>query len=99
MASANITSGEEVTTMADVVLYTTQYCPYCVRAKRLLKEKNVVFKEIKVDNRRDLRAEMMQKSGQGTVPQIWIGRQHIGGCDELYALERAKKLDGLLAAL
>jgi len=83
--------------MTDVIIYTTQYCPYCIRAKQLLTNKNAHFKEIKVDNNPKLRAEMTKKSGQRTVPQIWVGTKHIGGCDELYALERANKLDSLLA--
>ena len=82
--------------MAAVVIYTTQFCPYCIRAKTLLKEKGVNFNEIKVDNKPQLRAEMMKKSGQRTVPQIWIADRHIGGCDDLYALERSNTLDALL---
>jgi len=83
--------------MSAVTIYTTQYCPFCVRAKRLLSQKDVAFKEIKVDNNPSLRAEMTKKSGQRTVPQIWIGKSHVGGCDDLFALERANKLDALLA--
>jgi len=83
--------------MSAVTIYTTQYCPFCVRAKRLLSQKDVAFKEIKVDNCPKLRAEMTKKSGQRTVPQIWIGTSHVGGCDDLFALERANKLDALLA--
>jgi len=82
--------------MADVTLYTTRFCPYCVRAKQLLSRKNVTYNEIAVDNDRQLRAEMMVKSGRHTVPQIWIGEQHIGGCDELMALDRTGALDDLL---
>ncbi len=82
--------------MSKVVLYTTRFCPYCVRARALLKSKGVDFKDIAVDNDQNLRREMMAKSGRHTVPQIWIGDQHIGGCDELYGLERQGKLDSLL---
>ncbi len=82
--------------MSKVVVYTTQYCPYCISAKALLAKKGVAFEEIKVDGNRQLRAEMAQKAGRSSVPQIWIGAQHIGGCDELHALERAGKLDALL---
>ncbi|WP_250654945.1 glutaredoxin 3 [Alkalimarinus coralli] len=82
--------------MNNVVLYTTRFCPYCVRAKNLLNSKGVSFEEIAVDNDPALRREMMVKSGRHTVPQIWIGDQHIGGCDELYALERSGKLDSAL---
>jgi len=81
-----------------VVIYTTAYCPYCIRAKRLLDSKAAPYKEIKVDGNPALRHEMTQLSGRHTVPQIWIGERHIGGCDELYALERGGQLDGLLAA-
>lgn len=82
--------------MATVTIYSSDYCPFCVRAKQLLTAKNVAFNEIRVDGQRELRQEMMEKSGRHTVPQIWIGEQHIGGCDDLYALEREQKLDTLL---
>jgi glutaredoxin 3 len=80
-----------------VVIYTTRFCPYCISAKRLLDKKAVAYTEIKVDNNQALRQEMMQKSGRYTVPQIWIGDRHIGGCDDMYALERSGQLDSLLA--
>ena len=79
------------------IVYTTRFCPFCVRAKQLLDEKNVSYKEIAVDNDPSLRQEMMQKSGQRTVPQIWLNGKHIGGCDELYALQRSGQLDALSA--
>ncbi len=79
-----------------VVLYTTRYCPYCIRAKQLLTSKGVEYQEIAVDNEPQLREEMMQKSGRYTVPQIWIGEEHVGGCDELYLLERQGRLDAML---
>ncbi len=79
-----------------VVLYTTRYCPYCIRAKQLLSSKGVSFQDIPVDNDPEKREEMMQKSGRHTVPQIWIGGTHVGGCDELYDLERQGKLDAML---
>lgn len=81
-----------------VVMYSSSYCPYCVRAKALLRKKNITIQDINVDGRRDLRAEMAARSGRSSVPQIWIGEQHIGGCDDLYALEKAGTLDALLAA-
>jgi glutaredoxin 3 len=81
-----------------VVIYTTTYCPYCIRAKRLLDSKLVSYREIKVDNDPAQRREMTRLSGRHTVPQIWIGDRHIGGCDELHALDRAAGLDPLLAA-
>ncbi|MDH0745693.1 glutaredoxin 3 [Pseudomonas sp. GD03842] len=84
--------------MAQVVVYSSDYCPYCSRAKHLLASKNVDFEEIRVDGKPQLRAEMTQKAGRTSVPQIWIGSVHVGGCDDLYALERAGKLDALLSA-
>lgn len=80
-----------------VVLYTTRFCPFCVRAKSLLNHKQVSFEEIAVDNDPNKRREMTEKAGSRTVPQIWIGENHVGGCDELFMLERAGKLDALLA--
>lgn len=83
--------------MAEITIYSSDYCPYCSRAKQLLQMKNAKFNEIKVDGSNKLRQEMMAKSGQRTVPQIWIDSTHVGGCDELFALERASKLDILLS--
>ncbi|WP_406828718.1 glutaredoxin 3 [Microbulbifer sp. ARAS458-1] len=83
--------------MKDVVIYTTRYCPFCIRAKYLLDNKNVPYTEISVDGDRALRAEMTAKAGRHTVPQIWIGDHHVGGCDELMAIERSGELDTLLA--
>ena len=80
----------------EVTIYTTRFCPFCVRAKQLLNYKNVAFDEIAVDGQPQLRQEMARKAGRTSVPQIWIGSTHVGGCDELYALERAGKLDSLL---
>ena len=83
--------------MQKVVMYTTPICPYCVRAKRLLTQKNVKYEEIDVSRDPQLRAFMVQKAGgMMTVPQIFIGETHVGGSDELHALERAGKLDALL---
>ncbi|AXM96996.1 glutaredoxin 3 [Pseudomonas plecoglossicida] len=84
--------------MKPVIVYSSDYCLYCMRAKYLLESKGVAFEEIKVDGKPQLRAEMSQKAGRTSVPQIWIGTTHVGGCDDLYALERAGKLDALLAA-
>lgn len=83
--------------MATATLYTTRFCPYCIRARQLLERKGVVYEEIAVDGDPGRRAEMVQRSGRTTVPQIWIGARHIGGCDELMALERRGELDALLA--
>lgn len=84
--------------MKPVIVYSSDYCPYCMRAKYLLESKGVAFEEIKVDGKPQVRAEMSQKADRTSVPQIWIGSTHVGGCDDLYALERAGKLDALLAA-
>ncbi|MFB4392529.1 MULTISPECIES: glutaredoxin 3 [unclassified Pseudomonas] len=84
--------------MKPVIVYSSDYCPYCMRAKHLLESKGVAFEEIKVDGKPQVRAEMIQKAGRTSVPQIWIGSTHVGGCDDLYALERAGKLDALLKA-
>ena len=78
-------------------MYLTAACPFCQSAERLLANKGVRDVErVRVDLEPARRAEMMQKSGRRSVPQIWIGARHIGGCDELYALERAGDLDFLL---
>jgi glutaredoxin 3 len=82
--------------MAKVLMYLTASCPFCQSADRLLQEKGVTVEKIRVDLEPARRAEMMQKSGRRTVPQIWIGELHVGGCDDLYALDRAGKLDPLL---
>jgi glutaredoxin 3 len=79
-----------------VVMYTTGWCPYCTRARELLQNKGVVFEEIDVDARPDARAEMMARSGRRTVPQIFIGETHVGGCDDLHELEASGRLDTLL---
>lgn len=82
--------------MARVLMYTTAICPYCVNAKKLLAQKGVEVEEIRVDQNPQLRIDMMQKSGQRTVPQIWIGELHVGGFTDLWALDKQGKLDGLL---
>jgi len=81
---------------ASVLIYTTRFCPYCMRAKSLLQSKGVEFTEIAVDGNAELRGEMMAKSGRHTVPQIWVGETHVGGCDDLFLLERGGRLDALL---
>ena len=84
--------------MAKVLMYATAVCPYCVNAERLLKSKGVTeIEKVRVDLDPQQREEMMRKSGRRTVPQIWIGDRHVGGCDDLYALDRAGQLDALLA--
>lgn len=82
--------------MAKVVVYSTGYCPYCDRAKALLKHKGVAFEEIRVDTDEEKREEMMKRSNRRTVPQIFINDQSIGGFDDLSALEQQGKLDQLL---
>ncbi len=84
--------------MSQVIIYTSAWCPYCIRAKQLLTSKGINFQEITVDGKPELRAEMEEKAGSDPVPQIWSNEQHIGGCDDLFALEQAGKLDPLLAA-
>ncbi len=85
--------------MKPVEIYTTPICGFCHRAKQLLNQKGVDFKEVDVMANPDSKAEMIQRAnGARTVPQIFVGDMHVGGCDDLYALERQGKLDALLAA-
>jgi glutaredoxin 3 len=85
--------------MADVVIYTRDFCYYSDAARELLTRKGVTFKDVNATGKRELRAEMIEKAnGASTFPQIFIGDTHVGGCDDLYALEDAGKLDALLAA-
>lgn len=85
--------------MADVVIYTRQMCGFCTAAKRLLDKKGVVYQEHDATFSPELRREMTQKAnGRATFPQIFVGTTHVGGCDDLHDLERAGKLDALLAA-
>ncbi len=84
--------------MTTATIYSKDYCPYCVKAKSLLKRKNIDFVEIDITNNETLQQEMISKSGgRRTVPQIFIGDTHVGGCDDLYALENTGKLSALLA--
>lgn len=82
--------------MANIKIYTTSYCPYCVRAKALLDEKGLSYEEISVENDPVLRQEMERLSQRHTVPQIFIDEQSIGGCDDLMALDQSGDLDKLL---
>jgi glutaredoxin 3 len=84
--------------MAEVIIYTTPVCAYCVRAKNLLKQKGASWTEVDVGRDADARMALVERTRLRTVPQIFINNEHIGGCDELYALERAGRLDALLAA-
>ena len=79
-----------------VTVYVSDWCPYCQRAMGLLQQKQVVFSEINVEDDEKLREEMIARSNRRTVPQIFIGDKHIGGCDELYALNRSGELDRLI---
>ena len=83
--------------MSKIEVYTGALCPFCSRVKKLLKNKGVDFREIDVTFKPKLRAEMAARAGKSSVPQIWINDRHVGGCDELYALEQSGELDGLIA--
>ncbi len=82
--------------MSDVVIYTQPWCPFCERAVYILTKKGVAFREINAPNGSAERSESVNRSGRTSVPQIFIGERHIGGCDDLIALDRAGKLDPLL---
>ena len=79
-----------------ISLYMSDWCPYCLRAKGLLTQKNLVFSEINVDDDAKFREEMIARSSRRTVPQIFIGDKHVGGCDELFELDRSGELDRLI---
>jgi glutaredoxin 3 len=82
--------------MKPVKIYTTSWCPYCVRAKRLLDKKGVAYEEVDVEGDDETRARLVQQTGRRTVPQIFIGEHHVGGSDDLHDLEAQGKLDALL---
>jgi glutaredoxin 3 len=85
--------------MPPITIYTKAWCPYCAAAKELLQNKGAPFDEIDIGAQPDRRSEMMTRAGgRSTVPQIFVGEQHVGGCDDLYALDRRGELDRLLAA-
>ena len=84
--------------MATIEIYTQPWCPYCSRALNLLQAKGVAFREIEAPHGTAQRAEAVERSGRTSMPQIFIGGRHVGGCDELMALDRVGKLDPLLAA-
>jgi glutaredoxin 3 len=83
-------------TQPEVVVYTTGWCPYCQRAKGLLTAKHVAFSEINIDDDVKFREEMTARTQRRTVPQIFIGDKHVGGCDDLFALEQSGELDRLI---
>lgn len=82
--------------MAEVTMYSTGWCPYCARARALLERKGIAIHEVDIETDAALRAEMIERSGRRSVPQIFIGARHVGGFEELYALERSGELDSLL---
>ncbi len=85
--------------MPSITIYTKSWCPYCSAAKKLLDEKGAAFTEIDIEKTPEARAEMIQKAnGRTTVPQIFIDERHVGGCDDLYALDEGGKLEPLLQA-
>ena len=85
--------------MPAITIYTKSWCPYCSAAKKLLTEKGAAFTEIDIEKKPEARAEMIQKAnGRSTVPQIFIGEKHVGGCDDLYALDDRGELERMLAA-
>ena len=84
--------------MQDAIVYSSSWCPFCHRALHLLKKKGAPVEVISVDGRPDVRQAMAEKAGKTSVPQIWIGTTHVGGCDDLYALEAQGELDRLLNA-
>lgn len=92
-------AGRVRTAMTSVVIYTRQLCGYCSAAKSLLDRKGVAYEERDATGSPELRQEMMQRSGRTTFPQIFVGDTHVGGCDDLHALERSGRLDPLLASV
>ncbi len=82
-----------------ILMYSSKFCPFCFRAKALFQKKHVEFQELLIDGDPGLRQKMMKEAGQHTVPQIWIGSEHVGGCDDLFALDAKGELDTLLGAL
>ena len=94
-----MSSDERAAQVAPVLIYTRTTCPYCIRAKRLLEMRGARFEEIDINREPERRTEMIGRAGgRSTVPQIFIGGRHIGGCDDLFELEMDGKLEALLAA-
>jgi glutaredoxin 3 len=83
-------------TQTAVTLYVTDWCPYCQRAKNLLTQKNLIFNEVNIDDDAKFREEMIARSNRRTVPQIFVGDKHVGGCDDLFELDRSGELDRLI---
>jgi glutaredoxin 3 len=95
-ASSDQSTDQPKAAAAAVVMYTRSWCPYCERARELLKHKGVAFQEIDIETQAGQREEMIRRSGRQSVPQIFIGEHHVGGSDELHALDAAGGLDPLL---
>ena len=96
LGNVNMTSHQAY----EIVVYSTNYCPYCVKAKRLLERKGLQYTEINIENNEVLRNEMIEKAkGRRTVPQIFIGEWHIGGCDDLHSLENVGELDKIIKGI
>jgi len=93
------TSPQEIDTSQGVVVFSSDYCPFCIAAKDLLTQKSVQWQEYRVDGNAELRQQMSQLAGRTSVPQIWIAGTYVGGCDELRALESQGQLDVLLQRL
>ena len=83
-------------TSKPIVMYTTRFCPFCIRARGLLESKGWDYQDIPVDADEGSRSEMRRKSGQNTVPQIWVGDHYVGGCEELFGLEVSNKLEAIV---
>ena len=103
MDASELTGGDPVSTSitessSPVKMYTTRFCPYCIAARRLLEQLGIDFEDVAVDGNTELRGELIRASGQRTVPQIWVGEQHIGGYSELAALHQQGNLLPLLDA-
>jgi glutaredoxin 3 len=90
---------QETLSNSEIVMYATSWCGYCARARRLLQNKGVAFREIDLDDHPEARSEMIERSGRRTVPQIFIGDKHVGGSDDLMALDKSGGLDPLLKEL
>jgi glutaredoxin 3 len=88
--------GEDEMTQPAVTVYLSDWCPYCRRAVGLLNDKHVAFKEVNVEDQPGFREEMIARSNRRTVPQIFIGDKHVGGCDDLFELDRSGELDRLI---
>lgn len=99
MARGKSSRHQRLTSVPGVVIYLTSWCPYCSRAKRLFETKGVAFEEVDIEARPEARADMITRSGRRTVPQIFIGNTHVGGSDDLYALDASGGLDPLLKEL